>query len=411
MEISEFLRKGAAEGWVRETDNVNSVRIDGQNRDCRVYEVRIDHLHYNVLNGRIATFISRYKMEHGSLPADAGECDALIEKMFVDDNPQRLKATKLDIKAKGQQEVAIVLSSGIVIDGNRRFTCLRMLSREESQPRFLRCYIFPDTYDEKAIKGLELEVQLGRDEKVTYDAIARLVDINAWVNKGPMTKEEYALHAGMKLGDMTKALREIEVLNHFLDFIDAPGAYHIAQDMKLQGTVESLAGRLKDCKNDDEREDLESVVFSNVLMGNLGDRARVVRDLCDNTLDSLRGDGEFADEQLEIAERVLGKLEDRPAAVPMSTEFLRDHVASDTDLKSEQQASFEKARIKAGNSKIKNGQVRSVRNAIGSLEGVDTALLSKLAPEQLSDMREGLGDIIDLATSLKAKVEAAASAR
>ena len=178
MEINEFIRTGEAEGWLRQTDNINSVLVSGQNQDQRVYEVRTDKLHYNVQNGRIATFISRYQMEHGALPQNADERDALIERMIEEDNPARLRTTKFDIKNKGQQEVAIILSNGIVIDGNRRFTCLRMLSREEAQPRFLRCYVFPDTFDEKAIKGLELEIQLGRDEKVDYDPISRLVDIN-----------------------------------------------------------------------------------------------------------------------------------------------------------------------------------------------------------------------------------------
>ena len=411
MEINQFIAAGVAEGWVRETDNSNIVRVDGQNRDCRVYEVRIDHLHYNVQNGRIATFISRYKMEHGELPEGVDDCDALIESMIAANNPQRLKATKFDIKAKGQQEVAIILSNGIVVDGNRRFTCLRMLSREESAPRFLRCYIFPDTYDEKAIKGLELEIQLGRDEKVNYDAISRLVDINTWVNEGPMTKDEYALHAGMKPADMTKALREIDALNDFLDLIDSPGAYHIAQDMKLQGTVESLANKLQKCKDDDEREDLKVIVFSNVLTGNLGDRARAVRELCDDAVESLRGDGEFAEEQLDIAEQVLGKFEERAEGTPVSTEFIRDHVASDAVLKSEQKASCEKARMKAGNRKIKNGQVRNVHDALGSLEGVDAELLGKLAPEQLKDMMEGLDKLLKLTADLKVKVEDAAAGR
>ena len=408
MNIDEFIRTGVSEGWVRGTDNVNSIRLNGQNQDCHVYEVRTDRLHYNVLNGRIATFISRYKMEHGGeLPADPQELDELIEHMIEQDNPPRLKTTRLDIKAKGQQEVAIILSDGTVIDGNRRFTCLRMLSREESSPRFLRCYIFPDTFDEKAIKGLELEIQLGRDEKVNYDAISRLVDINTWVNEGPMSNEEYAKHAGMKPADMAKALREIDALNDFLEFIGQPGAYHIAQDMKLQGTVESLANKLQKCKNEDERADMESIVFSNVIMGNLGDRARAVRDLCDNVLDSIQGDSEFAEEQLAIAEQVLEKFEGRSEDTPVSTEFIRDNVAADTELKNEQQASVEKARMKAGNRKIKNGQVRNVHDALSSLEGVDTALLDKLAPEQLNDMLETLDTLLARTADLRVKVEAA----
>lgn len=407
MEISEFIRTGEAEGWLRQTDNINSVLVSGQNQDQRVYEVRTDKLHYNVQNGRIATFISRYQMEHGELPQDVDKRDALIERMIEEDNPARLRTTKFDIKNKGQQEIAIILSNGIVIDGNRRFTCLRMLSREEAQPRFLRCYVFPDTFDEKAIKGLELEIQLGRDEKVDYDPISRLVDINTWVNGGRMTKEEYGRHANISKGDMAKYLRQIEVLDDFLDFINAPGAYHIAQDMKLQGIVESLAQRLNSCKSADDREEMEQIVFTNVLMGNLGDRVRAVRDMCEHISASQKGDGEYVDEQLSITERVLEKLEDMPENTAVSTEFIRDHVASDADLANEQKASNEKARMKAGNSKIKNGQVRNAHDALGSLQGIDADLLRKLSAEQLADMSESLQQVMELAAQLKARVEQA----
>lgn len=405
MEIHEFLRVGEAEGWLHATDNVNMIRISGQNQDQPVYEVRIDKLHYNVQNGRIATFITRYEMENGDLPSDLEQLDNLIEHMIEDDNPQRLKTTKLDIKAKGQQEVAIILSNGIVIDGNRRFTCLRMLSREEASPRFLRCYIFPDTYDEKAIKGLELEIQLGRDEKVDYDPISRLVDINTWVNGGKMTAEEYGTHASISKGDMKKYLYQIDIMNDFLEFINAPGAYHIAQDLKIQGIVESLAPKLRKCKNDDERQDMENIVFANVLMGNLGDRVRVIREMCDYIDASQHGDGEYIDEQMDIVEQVLEKLEDMPQDTAVSTEFIRDHVAANEDLKNEQKASNEKARTKAGNSKIKNGQVRSIHDSLSSLESVDTALLGKLSSEQLDDMGESLGRVLDLAAKLKVQVE------
>lgn len=405
MEIHEFLRVGETEGWLHATDNVNMIRVSGQNQDQPVYEVRIDKLHYNVQNGRIATFITRYEMENGDLPSDLEQLDNLIEHMIEDDNPQRLKTTKLDIKAKGQQEVAIILSNGIVIDGNRRFTCLRMLSREEASPRFLRCYIFPDTYDEKAIKGLELEIQLGRDEKVDYDPISRLVDINTWVNGGKMTAEEYGTHASISKGDMKKYLYQIDIMNDFLEFINAPGAYHIAQDLKIQGIVESLAPKLRKCKNDDERQDMENIVFANVLMGNLGDRVRVIREMCDYIDASQHGDGEYIDEQMDIVEQVLEKLEDMPQDTAVSTEFIRDHVAANEDLKNEQKASNEKARTKAGNSKIKNGQVRSIHDSLSSLESVDTALLGKLSSEQLDDMGESLGRVLDLAAKLKVQVE------
>lgn len=167
MDINQFIETGVAEGWLRKTNNSDRKFINGQDQDCPIYEVRIDKLHYNKQNGRIATYISRYKADHPEgLPSDQAALDKLIQDMIDADNPKRLRTTMLDIKAKGQQQPAIVLSNGVVIDGNRRFTCLRKLSVEEGGiPRTMRCFVFPDTYDDKAIKGLELEIQMGEDTK------------------------------------------------------------------------------------------------------------------------------------------------------------------------------------------------------------------------------------------------------
>lgn len=147
-------------------------------------------------------------------------------------------------------------------------------------------------------------------------------------------------------------------------------------------------------------------MFANVLMGNLGDRTRKVRELCDYVAESEQGDGSYVDEQLEIVEQVLEKLEDMPENTAVSTEFIRDNIGADANLKNEQKASNEKARMRAGNRAIKNGQVRNTHDALGSLSGIDDDLLGKLASEQLDDMNETLQKIIDRATSLKATVEA-----
>ena len=94
-----------------------------------------------------------------------------------------------------------------------------------------------------------------------------------------------------------------------------------------------------------------------------------------------------------------------PEGTKVTTEFLRDHVASDKDLKGEVKASQEKARTKAGNRKVKNGQVRAVRDAVSNLDGVDVDLLHKLEPEQLLDMQTGLNELLQRAEELSQVIQ------
>lgn len=394
MEMEKFINTGIAEGWVRKTDNSERKFIGGQNQDCPIYEVRVDKLHFNVQNGRIATFISRYQAEHPEgLPQDQTELDNLIADMVEADNPKHLKATMLDIKNKGQQQSAIILTNGVVIDGNRRFTCLRKLSAAENTLRMLRCCVFPDTYDENAIKGLELEIQLGEDTKQEYDAISRLVDIDRWVNEGRMTAEEYAKHANMKQSKMKNCLAQIDMLKDFLEFCEAPGAFHIAQDLKLQGPIESLTNGLVKVKNKDKREEIKNAVFVNLMCQTFGDATRGVREFIDNLI----ADDKLREEQLDYAVEVLERLAEKPEDVVVTTEYLRDAFGSDTRLKEGMKASRNVARAKAGNRKIKNGQVRAVRNALSDVNDVDVEILHKLEPEQLVDMQDGLQSLLEKA--------------
>lgn len=394
MEMEKFINTGIAEGWVRKTDNSERKFIGGENQDCPIYEVRVDKLRFNVQNGRIATFISRYQAEHPEgLPQDQTELDNLIADMIEADNPKHLKTTMLDIKNKGQQQSAIILTSGVVIDGNRRFTCLRKLSAAENTLRMLRCCVFPDTYDENAIKGLELEIQLGEDTKQEYDAISRLVDIDRWVNEGRMTAEEYAKHANMKQSKMKNCLAQIDMLKDFLEFCEAPGAFHIAQDLKLQGPIESLTNGLVKVKNKDKREEIKNAVFVNLMCQTFGDATRGVREFIDNLI----ADDKLREEQLDYAVEVLERLAEKPEDVVVTTEYLRDAFGSDTRLKEGMKASRNVARAKAGNRKIKNGQVRAVRNALSDVNDVDVEILHKLEPEQLVDMQDGLQSLLEKA--------------
>ena len=174
-----------------------------------------------------------------------------------------------------------------------------------------------------------------------------------------------------------------------------------SKDLKLQGPIESLADRLKKCKNADDREDIKNIVFANLVMKTLGDRARSVRNMVDNLIE----DEQFREEQSELAVEVLEKFEDLPEGTKVTTEFLRDCIASDSDLKGEVKASREKARTKAGNRKVKNGQVRAVRDAVSSLESVDVDLFDKLESQQLKDIQVGLNELLQRAEELSRAVQ------
>jgi hypothetical protein len=118
------------------TPQTRKLTVDGLTKAYPVYKVRLDWLFYNDQNDRIATWISQYKAQHnGQAPSstDREAYNAIIEQFIVESNPDALRKTQNNIEMVDQREAGVVLADGRIIDGNRRFTCLRRLAAKNSR--------------------------------------------------------------------------------------------------------------------------------------------------------------------------------------------------------------------------------------------------------------------------------------
>ena len=122
--------------------------INGETLAYPVYRVRLDKLYYNDRNDRILTWISQYKDENGVEDLSAlsrEEYNRIIEAFIVKSNPASLEKTRNSIALTNQREPGVTLSDGRIIDGNRRFTCLRMLQREDPSINYFETVILSGT--------------------------------------------------------------------------------------------------------------------------------------------------------------------------------------------------------------------------------------------------------------------------
>ena len=220
-----------------------------------------------------------------------------------------------------------------------------------------------------------------------------------------METEFYRTKSGMAKSEMDSLLGQVDLMIEFLQFINADGQFHIVQDLKLQGPLEALYNAIRKCHDEDKIEDLKIAVFSNCLTKSVGDSTRHVRRVCDIAL-SAEGD-EFLEEQIEIAQGVLEKLEDLPEGKDVDISFVRDVIRADNDIIRRQDASFERAQRLMNNEKVKSGQVKEVEKARLGLEKVETELLPKLSQEALSSIKESLSGIKELVGKLEAAVDEA----
>lgn len=268
-----------------ETGGVKKLSIQGQIKTFTVYRIPIEYLIYNKKNGRIATYVSQFIDEGKEFPKDnVVEFNNIIEKYIERSNPDALKKTKANIKIMSQTEPAVVTADGVILDGNRRFTALRQLSKEGAGAEFnyLEAVILEnDTYTEKDIKRLELNLQHAIESKVDYNPIDRLVDIYRDLIKdgGIFRVEEYATETQMTVNKVNEEIAVAKLMLEYLDYIGQSNKFYIAREQKIDGPIREIYKILNSKKIDINQKDvIKEILFLSILSLN-GDVTRRLRKL------------------------------------------------------------------------------------------------------------------------------------
>lgn len=389
--MADLLQEGIALHTVEETSLSRKLTVDGMTRAYPVYKIKLDQLYYNDQNDRIATWISQYRAQHDGRAPDPADRDAynqVIERFIVESNPDALRKTRTNIKLVGQREPGVVLNDGRIIDGNRRFTCLRQLAGEDPRSGWFEAVILDRSMEHSAkqIKLLELSIQHGEESKVDYDPIDRLVGVyNDIVKTGLLAPEEYALSTNETVNEVKKRMELAELMVDLLEFINAPGQFHIARDLQVYYPLEELQKLLRKCRTEDEKEDLKNSVFVNILVRTTGDMTRFVRGF-KNIMGSEQQE-EFLEEQREIAAQVLDVL---PAPQEMSTQAIRDLVRTREDLGDALERSMDKYLTRTKRTETRNRPIQLAEKATSFLEGIDVNILCRLGDSEVTRLRRQL---------------------
>jgi hypothetical protein len=392
-----LLIEGIESGLVIKTKLSRKLTIDGITEAYPVYKVRLDYLFFNDQNDRIATWISQYKADKNISKIDMSDLKAyndIIHEFIYKSNPDAIKKTQANIELMDQREPGVVLIDGRIIDGNRRFTCLRNLSDKSQKFNYFETVILEKNLENSAkqIKMLELMIQHGEESKVDYNPIDRLVGVyNDIIENRLLTPKEYAMSTNVSETEVSKLMDQAELLVEFLEMINAPKQFYIARDMDLNGPIVELQGILKKSKDEDERDQLKSAAFTNFLMQPHGDMTRFIRRF--KTVTSSKYLGDFLEEQMEIAEQVIDKLPDEGK---VTSKVINEVFRSDEDTKEKLKNSLDKAELKAKSSETRNRPLVVLEKVKEMLETVDTNIFSKLNEEQLSSILTQIDSIEEI---------------
>ena len=379
-----LLKEGILQQAVVKTTLTRKLTVDGLTKPYPVYKVRLDWLFYNDQNDRIATWISQYKAQHdGKAPnsSDKEAYNAIIEQFIVESNPDAIRKTQTNIEMVDQREPGVVLADGRIIDGNRRFTCLRRLATKNDRFGYFETVILDRNIENSAkqIKMLELSIQHGEESKVDYNPIDRLVGIyNDIISTHLLSIEEYAKSTNEPETEVKKRVEIAKLMVEFLEFINAPEQFYIARDLQMYFPLEELMKLLKKCKAEDEAEDLKITAFTNILMQTSTDMGRFIRNI--KAVIGTEYQEEFFEEQKEIAAKVVDTL---PEQGKVNTGVIREVVRANDEVVQELERSMEKTLTRVKKNETKNRPIQLAEKATTFLEGIDTYILLKMNDSEL----------------------------
>ena len=367
----DLLTEGIAAGVVIPTDVSRKLTIGGITKAYPVFKVRLDYLYFNDQNDRIATWISQYCAEHEEgfpSPFDGDAFNAIIERFIIESNPSAIAKTKENIRQVDQREPGVVAFDGRIIDGNRRFTCLRILAKENEKYNYLETVILDKAVcgNTKQIKMLELSIQHGEEGKIDYSPTDILVGLyHDIIETKLLTVNEYARSTNEKPGVIRKKLDIANLMVEYLEYINAPKQFHIIRELQLVSPLEELYRLLKKCQSDGEAEDLKICVFTNILMRTSTDLARFIRKFKDVISTPYYED--YVEEQKELAGKILETL---PPVGQVTCETMRERTKAQVELTQALERSIEKALTKAHKAESQNRPVQIIEEANTLLETI-----------------------------------------
>ena len=385
---------------VKRTQLTRKVTYGGKTEVYPVYQVRLDELYYNDQNDRIATWISRYEAENGqgSLSnLDTKGFNEIIESFIVDSNPDAISKTQKNIEIVGQREPGVTLADGRIVDGNRRFTCLRRIQEETTETIYFETVIMDVDIreDKKQIKLLELAIQHGEEKKVDYDLIDYAIGTYRDTEEtGLLTVEEYAASANEPVAEVKKRIAIAKMVTEFLGYIRLPEQYYVAREYQVYSLFQEMMAPLRQLPEED-KEQLKTIVFNNVMMKALPDQRKFIRDI--KGLVKNNNYRNYFDDQRILAE----ELKKEYSQVEVRSKYDVDHFAEENaSITEEMQASMENALQHTRVKVLKARPAENIGKSIELIKEIDQNMIAKMKDAEKEKISDLLDELIETAKSL-----------
>lgn len=252
------------EGILRITKETRTELIGDKAETYPVYEIPLSLLRYNQTNGRIYLGVDELITEKNLGNLDLNEYNNEIERLIWESNVEKNEETYQSIKLFGQLKAGMIIEDGTIVDGNRRFTILRKLNRDfpnEEKYKYYKAAVIPTDGDSrigtKDLKKLELSIQYGQEKQVDYDIVNFAFSIFQYITDGTFSTKEIADILKKSENEVKSLVRNVELINDFLEYFGQKGKVHIVRDLNLFFPMTALESYLKQGKFVNGMSDLQ----------------------------------------------------------------------------------------------------------------------------------------------------------
>lgn len=390
---------------VKKTSLTRKVTYGGKTVVYPVYQVRLDVLFYNDQNDRISTWISGYEAENGKDALSELNIEIfnrIVENFITESNPESIQKTQKNIALVGQREPGVTLADGRVVDGNRRFTCLRRMQRECTEPLYFETVIMDMDIreDKKQIKLLELAIQHGEEKKVDYDLIDYAVgtyrDI---VLTGLLTVEEYAASTNEPPSEVKKRIEIAEIICDFLSCIKLPDQYHTAREYQVYSLFQEMMPALR-ALDAEGKTVLKKIAFNNIVLKAIKDQRKFIRDI--RGLIKNETHTAYFNEQ----EAIDAEISEKYANLEVRSKKDLDRFATENpELTQKLQNSMERALLRTRAQQVRNRPSENVSKSIDLLMNIDPRLFGKLSDDEMNTLKAELSELERIVTSFRKQLE------
>lgn len=395
MIIDNLLDLTLPKDIIQKTDQTRKINIGGKNEVYPVYKIRLDVLYYNDKNDRIASWLSKYKADSNNAILDTNNRDFynnIIEKLVSDSNTGAMEKTKKNIELIGQQESGVILKDGRIIDGNRRYTCLRKLHSENIHNyNYFEAIILDCDYknDNKTIKSLELGIQHGVDSKIDYNPIDRMVGVYNDITKDKLfTPKEYAQLTNDTENEVKNLLELSNLMIEYLEFIGEPNKFYIARENEIDGPLHEIQGIIRKAKSDEIKEKYKQIAFNILLNKPEGDMTRFIRQIRSDIVGRVHEDTFIEEQMTQVFDTSvkIASFEDKNIDARDKISKIR----SDEKAKEKIKNSIDKAVEKSKRVQLKNRPLELLEKSIEILDEIDLNIVKVLTSDQKKELEDNV---------------------